>query len=391
MKRLSIALLAMGLVATACATEEEPVAEETTTTQAPTTTAAPAEAGATVTVASSDLGDILTDGDGNTLYLFTPDAQGESVCYDQCEEAWPPLVGDVTAGDGVDATLLGTAPRTDGSEQVTYNGWPLYYFAADNAPGDINGQGVNDVWYVLDADGDGIGLPEVSGATVTVASSDLGDILTDGDGNTLYLFTPDAQGESVCYDQCEDAWPPLVGDVTAGDGVDGSLLGATERTDGSVQVTYNGWPLYYFAADNAPGDINGQGVNDVWYVLDADGDGIGLSSSVEIVLTETDLGSILTDSDGNTLYLFDPDAQGESVCYDQCEEAWPPLVAEATAGEGVDAALLGTAPRTDGSVQVTYNGWPLYYFAADNAPGDINGQGVNDVWWVVDAAGDAIK
>ncbi len=233
--------------------------------------------------------------------------------------------------------------------------------------------------------------PEPAGVEVTVASSDLGDILTDDDGNTLYLFTPDAQSDSVCYDQCEEAWPPLTGDVSAGDGVDGSLLGSTERTDGSVQVTYNGWPLYYFAADNAPGDTNGQGVNDVWYVLDANGDGIGLTAAVEIVLAESDLGSILTDADGNTLYLFDPDAQGESVCYDQCEEAWPPLVVDATAGEGLDETLLGTTPRDDGSTQVTYNGWPLYYFAADEAPGDTNGQGANDVWWVVDAAGDAIK
>jgi predicted lipoprotein with Yx(FWY)xxD motif len=183
----------------------------------------------------------------------------------------------------------------------------------------------------------------------------------------------------------------MTGDVSVGDGVDGSLLGTAPRTDGSSHVTYNGWPLYYFAADNAPGDTNGQGVNDVWYVLDPAGDGIGLAASVEIVLAENDLGSVLTDADGNTLYLFDPDAQGESVCYDQCETAWPPLVADATAGEGVDEALLGTAPRTDGSTQVTYNGWPLYYFANDAAPGDINGQGVNDVWWVVDAAGDAIK
>jgi predicted lipoprotein with Yx(FWY)xxD motif len=53
---------------------------------------------------------------------------------------------------------MGSVARTDGSEQVTYNGWPLYYFANDAAPGDTNGQGVNEVWYVLDAAGDGIGL-----------------------------------------------------------------------------------------------------------------------------------------------------------------------------------------------------------------------------------------
>jgi predicted lipoprotein with Yx(FWY)xxD motif len=154
-------------------------------------------------------------------------------------------------------------------------------------------------------------------------------------------------------------------------------------------VTYNGWPLYYFANDAAPGDTNGQGLNDVWYVVDSAGEAVGQSGSVVIVIGGSQVGAILTDGDGNTLYIFEPDAQGESVCYDQCEAAWPPLVEEAAAGDGV--SLLGTTERTDGSVQVTYNGWPLYYFANDAAPGDTNGQGINDVWWVADAEGNAVK
>ena len=158
---------------------------------------------------------------------------------------------------------------------MTYNGWPLYYFAADSAPGDVNGQGVNDVWYVLDAAGNGIGLPDAAGTAVVVSASSLGDILTDQDGNTLYLFTPDEQGPSVCNGGCAEAWPPLL-DAIAGDGIDASLLGSATRDDGGDQVTYNGWPLYYFASDSAPGDTNGQGANDVWYVLDAAGNGIGL-------------------------------------------------------------------------------------------------------------------
>jgi predicted lipoprotein with Yx(FWY)xxD motif len=60
------------------------------------------------------------------------------------------------------------------------------------------------------------------------------------------------------------------------------------------------------------------------------------------------------------------------------------------AGEGVDAALLGTITRDDGAMQVTYNGWPLYYFADDTAPGDANGQGLGDVWFLVSPTGEAI-
>lgn len=122
----------------------------------PTTTAA--ASGEVVAVAASDFGDILFDGAGRTLYLFEPDAQGASTCYDACESNWPPLVGAVSAGDGVDGSLLATVAREDGSEQVTYDGWPLYYFAGDAAAGDTNGQGVNDVWYVVSASGEAIGM-----------------------------------------------------------------------------------------------------------------------------------------------------------------------------------------------------------------------------------------
>jgi predicted lipoprotein with Yx(FWY)xxD motif len=289
--KLRLAVLALMLIAAACggddiddaAAQTTVAAAETTTTQAAepaetTATAAPAATGDVVQIAASALGDIVTDGAGNTLYLFVPDAQGASTCYDGCAQAWPPLVTEIVAGDGVDAALLGTTDRDDGTVQATYNGWPLYYFASDTADGDTNGQGVNDVWYVLSPTGDAIGLADVeaapAGAVVVLGSTSLGDILLDGDGNSLYLFVPDAQGASTCYDGCAGVWPPLVGEAVGGDGVDAALLGSVERDDGTVQATYNGWPLYYFANDAAPGDTNGQGVNDVWYTLTAAGDAV---------------------------------------------------------------------------------------------------------------------
>ena len=71
-------------------------------------------------------------------------------------KAWPPLTGEASAGDGVDAGLIGTAEHPESGTQVTYNGWPLYYFAGDSAPGDTNGQGQGGVWYVIDATGNPI-------------------------------------------------------------------------------------------------------------------------------------------------------------------------------------------------------------------------------------------
>lgn len=162
MRRTSYLLAATALIVAGCGSGE--AADEPTTTAAPTTTTTAetsttttAPAGVTLELASSDLGDIVADQDGFTLYLFVPDAQGESTCYDQCAVNWPPLTGDVALGAGLDDSKLGTVERTDGHTQVTYNGWPLYYFANDAAAGDTNGQGINDVWYALDADGDAIG------------------------------------------------------------------------------------------------------------------------------------------------------------------------------------------------------------------------------------------
>jgi predicted lipoprotein with Yx(FWY)xxD motif len=109
--------------------------------------------------------------------------------------------------------------------------------------------------------------------TVTVADSDVGQILVDGEGRALYRFLSDSAGTSTCFDDCEANWPILSADgqPQAGEGLDGATLGTIEREDGSTQVTINGWPLYYFAGDQAPGDTNGQGVGDVWYLVAPDG------------------------------------------------------------------------------------------------------------------------
>ena len=92
-----------------------------------------------------------------TLYAFLPDEDtGEPTCYDTCAENWPPLVApdEITVGDGLDDSDFSAVARTDSmGDQVKVGGWPLYYFANDSAPGDTNGQGISDVWFVVGADG----------------------------------------------------------------------------------------------------------------------------------------------------------------------------------------------------------------------------------------------
>ena len=111
---------------------------------------------------------------------------------------------------------------------------------------------------------------------LNLAQSDLGQILTDADGYTVYLFTNDEQGAgtSACEGDCIAAWP-VVGEITSPSGaLDADLVGSIERSDGTIQATYNGWPLYRFANDEVIGDTNGQGVNDIWWVIDAEGNAI---------------------------------------------------------------------------------------------------------------------
>jgi predicted lipoprotein with Yx(FWY)xxD motif len=110
-------------------------------------------------------------------------------------------------------------------------------------------------------------------ATIALTTNALGTMIVDANGKSLYAFTPDTAGTSTCYDDCAKSWPPLLaeGDVTAGEGLDQSKLTTTDRTDGTKQVKYGDWPLYYFAGDSAAGDTNGQGVGTKWYVVDASG------------------------------------------------------------------------------------------------------------------------
>jgi predicted lipoprotein with Yx(FWY)xxD motif len=99
---------------------------------------------ATVGVESSDLGAILDDGHGRTLYLFKEDSGTKSACTGTCASAWPPLrvSGEPLVGTGATASKAGTSPRSDGKPQVTYNGHPLYTYTGDQNPGDTNGQGL---------------------------------------------------------------------------------------------------------------------------------------------------------------------------------------------------------------------------------------------------------
>jgi predicted lipoprotein with Yx(FWY)xxD motif len=114
--------------------------------------------GMVVALGQTKYGKALTSKTDQALYLFEKDKRNKSSCYGTCAKAWPPYVtdGQVRAGSGVKADLLGTLKRDDGKTQIAYNGHPLYYYIKDRSPGDATGQDLEDhgaEWYLVGANG----------------------------------------------------------------------------------------------------------------------------------------------------------------------------------------------------------------------------------------------
>jgi len=121
-------------------------------------------------------------------------------------------------------------------------------------------------------------------ATLGVTSDNLGQILVDSKGRTLYLFTDDEGSMSDCTGACAVNWPPLLakGKATVGSGAKASMISTTARTDGKKQLTYNGHPLYLFKEDTKAGQTNGEGLNAFggnWYAVSPAGSQVVASSS----------------------------------------------------------------------------------------------------------------
>jgi predicted lipoprotein with Yx(FWY)xxD motif len=160
MRKVSIVttVLAAGvLVLSACGSDDGgDTSSSGSTTSSASSSSSPATSSAALMTADTDLGNIVVDGKGMTVYMFDKDTKGsgKSNCSGECLTAWPPVVAesDSPTVDGVTGEV-GTITRDDGTKQVTLDGWPLYYWQGDKAPGDTTGQAVQGVWWVLTADG----------------------------------------------------------------------------------------------------------------------------------------------------------------------------------------------------------------------------------------------
>ncbi|MFJ3659819.1 SCO0930 family lipoprotein [Streptomyces sp. NPDC090119] len=240
-----------------------------------------APAGKLTVATNPQLGNVLTDGSGLTLYRFDKDTAEppKTNCDGDCATTWPPVpADDANAGAGIDKAMLGEVTRADGTKQLTIGGWPAYRYAKDLNSGDVNGQGVGGKWFALAPNGKKASLSTLPGLSVR-KDPKLGDIVVDKNGRTVYRFLKDKawpKSVSNCVGACLEKWPavaPVSSDDTQG--VKKKGLMPFTRPDGVKQMSVNCWPIYTFSGDKVPGDTNGQGVGGTWYAVSPEGKPIG--------------------------------------------------------------------------------------------------------------------
>jgi len=329
-----------------------------------------------------------------------------------CTTPWPPLGmpggGSPIAGPGVNQSQLQVVPSgTFSPDQVEYYGHPLYGFVKDIAPGQWKGEDITafgGVFWLVSPEGlPAAGTPEL-GTELSPSGEALDATLPNSASTrTVYQFTGDTEGmvtqppfgppgrvmpvmalvsdagsaQSMCINACSAIWPPLLttGRPAVGPGADPRLLGDVRRPDGTLQVTYAGWPVYLYYGDLAPSappsGTTGQYLLDymargVWWQVAPQGG----PQPGEAALTTSELGSTtyvaatspsVPPSGPAVVYTFTPTRAG-GTCTGACAKAWPPVLTSLTPSSG-GLSGVSTMQRPDGTFQVTYEGQPLYFFA----------------------------
>jgi predicted lipoprotein with Yx(FWY)xxD motif len=229
----------------------------------------------------------------------------------------------------------------------------------------------------------------VSTVALKTETTRVGTVLADNHGLTLYYYSADKRGsgKSVCTGGCATAWPPLAAPVKAPAGVRlPGPLGIITRPGGLRQVTINGFPIYLYAGDKAPGQETGNGMAGSWHVIKIHTAAATTGRAAALKVSHTRVGPVLASSRGLTLYYYSADKRhsGKSACTGTCATAWPPLAAPVKAPAGVNLpGKLGVITRPNGVKQVTLNGYPLYFYVGDKTAGQVAGNGVGGAWHVI--------
>jgi predicted lipoprotein with Yx(FWY)xxD motif len=360
----------------------------------------------------------LTDANGRTLYSFRNDKNGMNN-FSGNAAVWPVFsteFGKLVVPSVLDKADFGEITK-DGNKQLTYKGWPLYYFGGnadivgDLQPGDNRGVSVPmpGVWPVVNTST--IAAPAAPSATIKISENNpYGKILTDQNGRTLYFFSRDTKGTSVCLDGCVTAWPIFYSEtIVVAAGLDVADFTTITRTDGAKQTVYKGFPLYYFNQDAQVGETKGENINKIWFVakpdysvfyekaqlVGADAKSYIANYTLANYVEGQEETFYMTDAKGRTIYTFRVDKNGVNN-FGGDPATWPVFSVDFNSlvvPSALDKADFGEITK-DGNKQLTYKGWPLYYFGGTpNTPGDTNSgdtRGVSvplpGVWPVANAA-----
>ncbi|GHN02166.1 hypothetical protein WSM22_36550 [Cytophagales bacterium WSM2-2] len=354
-------------------------------------------------VEGSEINSFFTDGNGRTLYVFSNDTQNNNnfTAADLSNNTiWPMFyatLGDlptgVTRSDFSEITVFG-------QKQLTYKGRPLYYFGGNTATvGDHNRgetRGISfpspGIWHTVNN-----ATTAAPTSITTTQNATLGTLITDSKGRTLYMFTKDTDGSNhFCpTGQCTTVkWPAFYSDlITVPNTLQASDF-ATINVAGTKQTTYKGWPLYYYAPAGdgvieAAGSIGGDGFgasatsSALWYaaksysimVANAQLKGVDGNQYVGESVPGPGATFYFVDGNGRTIYRFNNDHSNTDTFTNGTathDAPWPLFYTPAA-----NLVLPSSINRADfgeitvfGQKQLTYKGWPLYYFNGNGTNGD---------------------
>jgi len=238
-----------------------------TSNSSTTLNSSPAQPANTVRLGSNEtLGSFLVDANGRTLYYFANDTAGKSNCTGQCLTLWQPFyAASIVVPVELNTTDFGQITTAAGTNQTTYQGWPLYYYSGDKNPGDTNGQNIQNIWFV-------VANPFYNVLLMNNSASKI--YLSDVGGKAIYYFKSDVKGtatadpQSKCTGTCLSTWTIF----DQGQAIVPAYLKASDfkeftRPDGLTQLAYKGFPLYQYSGDASSGDTTGDGVNSLWYLV----------------------------------------------------------------------------------------------------------------------------
>jgi len=220
---------------------------------------------------NANLGSVLTDNDGRTLYVFTKDFKGTSACVDDCLQTWPVFYAEnLEIGTGLSQSDFGTITRGDGGLQTTYKGWPLYYYTpsgSTEAAGAVGGEAVGNVWFVAKPDytimlanGQLVGHDGKNYTSNYTEGTGETQFMVDGEGRTIYIFSNDRRNTNnfTAEDLSNNSvWPIFYEDLQSVPSILNNSDFGSITVHGQQQLTYRGWPLYYFGQDSQRGQNKG--------------------------------------------------------------------------------------------------------------------------------------